>query len=206
MARKSKIAIVSLTPIQTDGRVLRQITYLSQHFEIDVIGYGQLDPAIEGKVRMIPIQRPSNFARRGRKTLLMPLGKWISKRFYEYWYRHEKEYVTTLQTLLDSKPDAIQANDWESLPLAVRAAEQTGTCVVLDLHEYAPLMHENRWYWKTFYKPSVEYFLHKYLSRASATLTINRTPLLWKTHQPLSRLTPNKFILFTMDIATGTAN
>lgn len=172
---RNKISIVSLTPIHGDGRVLRQVEYLSRQFKVDVIGYGYLDPSLENRARMLPIQPPTALARRSRKVLLLPVGKFFSKRVYEAWYWSEREYKETLELLIRSGADAIHANDWESLPVAVRAARETGAHVVLDLHEYAPLMRENRWYWKAFYKPMIDYFLRRYISHVSASVTINQT-------------------------------
>ncbi|MBN2004649.1 MAG: glycosyltransferase [Anaerolineae bacterium] len=173
MNNKPKIAILSFSDIHSDGRVLRQIEYLSKRFTLDVIGYGYLPAALQDKAYMWPIQPPTSFARRSRKTLFLSAGKLFSA-LYEAWYWSEMEYTAASDLLLQSRPDAIHANDWESLPAAVRASQQTGARIVLDLHEYAPLLRENRWYWRTFYKPPIEYFLHKYIPYISASVTVNQ--------------------------------
>jgi glycosyltransferase involved in cell wall biosynthesis len=64
-------------------------------------------------------------------------------------------------------------NDWYALPVAVRASVGNDTRLIADLHEYAPLEFENRWYWLYLYKPMVDYFLKKYIPSASATITVN---------------------------------
>jgi hypothetical protein len=76
--------------------------------------------------------------------------------------------------LVAVQADAIHANDWEALPIAVTAAKQIGAKVILDLHEYAPSIRENRRYWKLFYKPAIDYFLKKYLANIDASVTVNQ--------------------------------
>lgn len=168
-----KIAIISFSQIHRDARVLRQVEYLSKHFSVTVLGYGQLDPSLEGNAQMLPIQPPTSLARRIRKAILFPLGRIFPKQVYEAWYWSENEYKMALALLVKSGADVIHANDWESLPVAVRAAQDIGASVVLDLHEYAPLMRENRRYWRTFYKPAIDYFLRKCLPHISASVTVN---------------------------------
>lgn len=177
MNKKQKIAIISFSDIPKDGRVLRQIQYLSTQYEIDVIGYGDLLPKFkqQDNIHMFPVAAPTSKQRRLKKSLLLPLGKIFSKSIYEYWYWKETEYQTALQILKDNQPRIIHANDWESVTLAVEAARNTGAKIVADLHEYAPLMRNNRWYWRTFYKPLMEYFLHKYGAYTDASITVGKT-------------------------------
>ncbi len=46
---------------------------------------------------------------------------------------------------------------------------------MLDLREYSPLLRDNRRYWKVFYAPMIDYFLRKYASQVSASITVNET-------------------------------
>jgi glycosyltransferase involved in cell wall biosynthesis len=170
-----EIVILSFTPIHRDGRVLRQVEYLSKHFRVTVVGYGHLPASLESRVRMLSIEPPTTLARRARKLLLLPLGRLLPEKVYPVWYWREGEYLTALNLLSQIRADIIHANDWESLPVAARAARGTAMQVVLDLHEYAPLMRENRWYWRVFYQPSIEYFLRKYIPCVSASVTVNQT-------------------------------
>lgn len=175
MNRRPHIAILSFSNIPRDGRVLRQIEYLSQHFDVSVIGYGDLPAQFNDHTPMYTICEPTRRARRLRKALWLPLAKFSTPRFYETWYWSEEEFNTAFDMLCRLRPTAIHANDWEALPVAVRAAQKTGALVVADLHEYAPLMRENRPYWRIFYKPLIEYFLQQCLPSVNATVTVNQT-------------------------------
>ncbi len=174
MNTKPDIAILSFSNIQRDGRVLRQIEYLSRHYRVSVLGYGKLPPTLSDQVPMYSIQPPTSRARRLRKALWLPLAKFTTAHFYETWYWGEEEFKAAYAILCQLRPTAIHANDWEALPVAVRASQETGALVVADLHEYAPLMRENRPYWKLFYKPLIEYYLNRTLSCVAASVTVSR--------------------------------
>jgi len=173
----SKVTIISFSSIIRDARVLRQVEYLSQYFSITVLGYGKLDSPCDNTVRMFSVGLPAGLGlmRKARTLILLVLGRILPKRAYESWYWGRVEHKSALDLVLKSDPCIIHANDLEALPVAVRAAENTGARVVLDLHEYSPLEIENHWYWRIFYKPMIEYFLREYAARASASVTVNES-------------------------------
>jgi glycosyltransferase involved in cell wall biosynthesis len=169
------ICIVSFSPVHRDARVLRQVEYLSKCASITVIGYGQLDSFAETGVSMYSIQ-PANgngLMRKVRTLVLLPLGRILPGWAYEAWYWGRSNHQTALARSLESNASVFHANDWNSLPVAVKVSEKTGARIVLDLHEYAPLQSEERWHWRLFVRPMIEYFLRKYASHASVTITVN---------------------------------
>jgi len=175
MTIKPDIAILSFSNIQRDGRVLRQIEYLSRHYMVSIIGYGQLPPILAERASMCPVLPTASRIRRLRKLFWLPLARLTSPRFYETWYWNDPEFKQAYKILCQLCPAAIHANDWESLPVAIRAAQETGALVIADLHEYAPLIRENRPYWRLFYKPLNEYFLRQCLPYVHASVTVNQT-------------------------------
>lgn len=141
----TSVAILSFSHINGDARVLRQIQYLAPVYAVTIVGYGLEDGLTEtvqvaNMVQTVAIHNPSSRERRLRKALYLPFGRFVSKKFYEWWYWREEEFQQAYEILVEQKPDIIHANDWESLPVAARAAAETGTKIVLDLHEYAPAM------------------------------------------------------------------
>jgi hypothetical protein len=173
-SQPTRVALLSFSPIQQDARLLRQAIYLSREYDVTVIGYGELGLAIEN-ARMESIQPRSRIALRLLKITFLPAGKLLHGPVYEALYWREAEHQAALELLLQSHPQLIHANDWEALPVAVKAAEKTGAKILLDLHEYGPLLRENRAYWRTFYSPMVDYFLRQYTSRISTSVTVNET-------------------------------
>jgi hypothetical protein len=167
-----RVAVLSFSDIPSDGRVLRQVEYLARHYTVTLLGYGYLPRSMGPNVTMTPVVEPTDLARRLRKMAYLPLGKYLHPLFYEWWYAHEAEFRFALRALLAAQPAVIHANDWEALPVAVQAAQKLNAQVVLDLHEYAPGIQEESGYWRTYYKPSIEYFLRKYMPGVAATITV----------------------------------
>lgn len=175
-SKSTNVSILAFSPIQRDSRVLKQVAYLAPQYNVTVIGYGPFDGSpSEPEAQRLPVEAPGRTAGRARKMLFLPMGKVLGGQIYEALYWNEREHVMAFNLLLDSQPDIIHANDWDTLPIAVRAAEKTGAKILLDLHEYSPLLRDNRRYWRLFYAPMIDYFLRKYASKASATITVNET-------------------------------
>ena len=169
------VAILSFTRIHMDARVLRQVRYLSRHYSVTVVGFGQLGSGAGSSVSMLPMPLPRG-TDRGRKAwtlLLLPLGRLVGGPAYEAWYWGRSEHRLALDLLLKSGASFIHANDWDALPVAGRAAEATGARVVFDAHEYSPLEREEQARWRMHYKPMLHYFLVKRASRCAASVTVS---------------------------------
>ncbi len=175
MSRLPKVAVLSFSELERDGRVLRQIEALAQRYEVTVLGYGRLPAALNDRVTLISIPMPSRSQRRKRKIFYLPLGTFVHPSFYERWYAGEDEFVLAFEHLVACQPDVIHANDWEALPVAVRSAKQTRAKVIADLHEYAPAIRDESRYWRWFYKPSIEYFLDRYAERTDGSITVSES-------------------------------
>jgi hypothetical protein len=170
-----KIDILSFSMIQRDARVLRQMEYLSRQFEVTAVGYGCLDPEYPTGARLMSVNAPTGMGlgRKLRTLVYQPLGRIFPRQAYEAWFWSKKDHQEALKTLLASRGQAIHANDWDALPVAVRAAESSGAKIVLDLHEYSPLQYENRWVRRNLFNPMIDYFLRTYAGRAALTITVN---------------------------------
>ncbi|MBP8001434.1 MAG: glycosyltransferase [Chloroflexi bacterium] len=173
---KPSVAIVVFSAIQSDARVLRQIEYLSPYYAITVISYGQLNESGSSLARLqvIPNPRPGRW-RQLRTLALLPLGRLLPQWAYERWYWGRVNHQEARRLLEETPAQIIHANDWNTLPLAVSVAKKTGAKIVLDLHEYAPLEGEDRWHWRTFVSPMIDYFLRQYGGNAAAYVTVNET-------------------------------
>jgi hypothetical protein len=195
-----KVAIISVDPLTHDARLQRQIKYLSNEFEVQVITNEQLDGPIEAVVEkaspevraaVAPVAAggglkdlaqktglhavlkiPVTWLRRLRRPVLMMAGRILGARAYEAWYWGHFYFRKAYAHLVASRADIIHTSNWNTLPAAVKAAEQIGAKVVLDLREYSPLEFENRWYWKHFWTPLLDYFLRTYVPRTAAAITV----------------------------------
>ena len=91
---------------------------------------------------------------------------------YVYWRR--PKYKEALAALLSTEADIIHANDWDTLPIALRVSSITKARVILDLHEYAPLEFENNRQWYATERHLVNYFLKVDAPKVDATVTVNQ--------------------------------
>ncbi len=192
-ARKS-ICILSLSPIASDGRVLRQIAYLSQRYDLTVAGYGPPHPHWENdpRVSYLPLSAPPPIAnlmtlmKAGRLVTALQDAAFTTRRVgfqatlyagilwpaaYAAGYAWRWNYVLRPVLAHGRRYAAYHANDWSTLPFAAEAAQRTGARLVVDLHEYAPLQFENRIGWWR-YKAFLHHIFHRHMGQADATTTV----------------------------------
>ncbi|MFN2492465.1 MAG: glycosyltransferase family 4 protein [Pyrinomonadaceae bacterium] len=177
--KRKSIFIISFSTIRGDSRVLRQIQYFSQYFDVTVMGYGEPHPMWKNKEHVrwltaLPISPDGSL--RGRITRLANRALLVSGKLYSgsyhrlYW--NQLAFRDALAKAVASGCDAFHANDWNALPIAVEAAKKLGGRVVFDAHEYAPLEFEQRSEWLIFLSPMIKYTLRRYALQADATITV----------------------------------
>src|SRR6202011_3239782 len=89
LPQRKSICLLSFSLIRRDARVLRQIEYLSKHYQVTVIGYGNVED-LNGRrsdVHWLPI--PTQDETMGmviRDRILSKLPDRYSARAIEYWY------------------------------------------------------------------------------------------------------------------------
>lgn len=161
MARKS-ICILSFSNVQHDARVLRQIKYLAYHYELTVIGLGESDSNWSkwGNIEWISINQylHNKPASPIFEQIWLTLSR-LHKPFYENVYWQQPIYSEIKKIVAKGSYNAIHANDWNTLPIAVHAAASR-MCVVFDSHEW-----EEQWYRQSLIK--------KYAHKVSATVTVS---------------------------------
>jgi glycosyltransferase involved in cell wall biosynthesis len=154
---KKSICIISFSPIARDARVLRQIQYLAPYYDLTIVGYGQPHPGWRDQphVHWAPIARRTALTSSDRLVeRVLSLSSRLHPFFYDRLYWRRADYVQALATALAGRYDAIHANGWNALPVAVRTASEDGARVVFDAHEW-----EERWYRKLTirrYAPAVD--------------------------------------------------
>lgn len=171
---KKRVCIISFSPISRDARVLRQIEYLSPHYDLTVIGYGpsaSVPAWPDASIEWLPVTVQSSLFTRAMGLVLMVLGR-ILPPLYNLWYWQKPHHKEALRNAISSRADVYHANDWNALPIAAEAARKYNAKLVLDAHEYAPLEFEDRLYWRLFYRPLVLYMLRKYAPQLNASMTV----------------------------------
>ncbi|HSK72880.1 MAG TPA: glycosyltransferase [Pyrinomonadaceae bacterium] len=160
---KKKILIICFTHLHRDPRILRQISWLRENYEITTLGFSPSN--VEG-VRHIPFEPERN----SRLAVKLKRAAQYFTKDYEsfYWNAAMKEL---LKKAANFSFDAIIANDIDTLPLAVKLAENKAK-VIFDAHEYAPLEHEESRRFRLLRQPFVEYLCREYLPKVTAATTV----------------------------------
>lgn len=186
---EKSICLISFSPIYRDARVLRHIQYLSAHYCLTVIGYGSPHPAWQNHpwVKWISVAEDRRSLVKPFRLALLLLGR-LFPALYKYWYWQKSHHQLALTEAIASGCHAFHANDWETLPIAAKAARQTEARLVFDAHEYAPLEFENSWRWKLLIAPAITYFLRQYAHLADASITV--APLIAARYQQEFKLNP----------------
>lgn len=176
---RRSVCVISFSPVAGDARVLRQVHYLSEHYDVTAIGQGEAHPewrAARG-VTWVPTLavRAEGSARRlfekaGGLSLLLA-GRLRPSSFLR-WFWRQPIMRDALAKAVASRCDAFHANDWNALPVAAEAARRLDAKLVFDAHEYAPLEFENRALWRLAYAPVITHLLRVYAPRADASMTV----------------------------------
>jgi glycosyltransferase involved in cell wall biosynthesis len=177
-SRKS-VFVISFSTIRGDARVLRQVQYLSPHYDVTVMGYGEPHAAWEDDERVrwvqaVPIFPDATLKGRLKKLANRSLivGGRLFPDSYDRLYWGQPAFRDALAKALASRADAFHANDWNALPVAAEAARQLKARLVFDAHEYSPVEFEEQFAWRLFAAPMIRHVLRKYAARADATITV----------------------------------
>lgn len=159
MSPRMSLLILSISPIISDPRVLKQIELFRDRFDVTTCGYGQ---APEGVVGHIEIPREA----RGWVDDKVSV---ITRRFKRaYW---NMQAVSIARTLLPvGQFDAILANDINTIPLALALKPRRG--VHADLHEFAPREKEDNTQWRMFVAPYIRWLCRTYLPQVASATTV----------------------------------
>jgi glycosyltransferase involved in cell wall biosynthesis len=170
MARR-RLGILRLAPIQTDGKVLRQIEYAARDFDVTVVGWGHLDrPRPHVEMRTVqrhvfpPLQRLVQAA--------LMFGGRFSPSLWERWYWRKPDHCQALDLLLEQPLELIHVNEALTLPVGIEAARRSGAKVLFDAHEYTPLLEEDKFWGRLLAVPFHHYLIRQYAPQADAMITV----------------------------------
>ncbi len=155
---KKKICVISLSNIENDGRVLRQIEFLSQSYNVVVIGFGKCPEKYRSKnnLQWFELSLEKNPLSRILTTLF---SRFILIPFFPKTHKATK-------IACNIECDVYLANNWDALPAAAIAAEKFGRKVVLDIHE-----SYDAWYWG-LNKKLIKKIFKKYSKRVHSSTTV----------------------------------
>jgi hypothetical protein len=160
--RKPAVLVLSLSNLESDPRVNRQLRLLQAECSVTAAGFA--DPRLPG-IEFVPL--PS---RRKSATERLVSGLRLKLRRFEAYYWAVDSIRAARAALQGRSFDLIVANDADCWPLGL-SLRGNGR-VLLDAHEYAPLEFEDRFYWRLFYQGYRTWICRECLHRADAVTTV----------------------------------
>jgi hypothetical protein len=157
-----RILCISLSPIERDARVLRQVGVLAEFGEVTTIGYGGF-PAGASEHVEVPTGLPS----------LPQTVAGVAALAVRQWRRAELA-APAVQFAVDALRgrhfDLVVANDARVLALAHTVAGDSP--VWADLHEWAPEERTHVLSWRLLVAPLMRHLCARYLPLSAATSTV----------------------------------
>lgn len=160
----ARLLLLSLSPIASDPRVMRQYGALKDEHEVHVLGFGECPP---GMLHFTSVEQP----RADRKGVLRNALRLAFRRYDAYYWQHPQ--IRALEKAAAQVPagfDLVLANDVMALPMALRLAGSAP--VWLDAHEYAPREFEDLWAWRTLLGPFFDATCRDALPRVARMSTV----------------------------------
>ena len=161
---RPRILCVSLSPIHTDARVLRQVSVLARRGHVTTIGFGPRPAGSDEHLR-IP-DGASTLPQTPRGVALLALR------------RHAAAELTApavrfaLEVLAGRSFDLVVANDARVLGLAHTVARRSAAPVWADMHEWAPEERTHVWSWRVLVAPFMTHLCRRYLPSSGAVTTV----------------------------------
>lgn len=158
----NNLLILSISPLHSDPRVLRQINWLKDKYKITTVG--------------ITASKFKNINHLDYVEKASPPLKKISRIFrllirdYEsFFWRDEKKEI--VEKLKNEKFSNIIANDFDTLPIAFALASED-TKILFDAHEYAPQHFEDQLEWRLLVQPMALDICRKFIPKVSKASTV----------------------------------
>ncbi|MDD7466158.1 MAG: hypothetical protein PUK59_08060 [Actinomycetaceae bacterium] len=159
MSGKKRLLIISFSPIDRDARVLKQVRLFAASYELYTCGYGAAPDGVAGHFQ-IP-----DTAIHWRYDNASVVTHQYERAYWRNAAVHESKCL-----LAGQRFDAILANDFDTVPLALSL--QPRCPVHADLHEYAPLEKEQLRRWKWFISPFRSWICRRYVTKAQSWSTV----------------------------------
>lgn len=166
MSNKKALVLV-FNILKHDARVIRQIGFLENDFEVTVAAF---ENGSFGKYHFFQLE-PINLSLL-RKLMI---AVWSLLGNYTRAWETFHPYFNILKQLSKEKWDLILSNDVETLPLAFSIKRnQSSAKIVLDAHEYSPRHFEDRWWWRLIFQPMNIWCCTEFIPRLDGMFTVGQ--------------------------------
>lgn len=168
----TRIALVCVSPLQHDSRVLRHAALLvGAGYDVRIFAQAPLPAIPPAPVTVIPGPGSDTRVRLGTVLRQAPASLLPVSADLLYWLSPSR--LTARGDLLRFNPNLVIANDWRALPLAVAAKRGCGARIIYDSHEFAPEEFLDSWRWRVLARQHVVRIEDRYIREAAAVATVS---------------------------------
>lgn len=168
----SRIALVCVSPLQHDSRVLRHAALLVEAgHDVRIFAQSPLPASPPAPVTVIPGPGSDTRVRFGMLVRQAPASLLPASADALYWLSPSR--VAARRNLLRFQPDLVIANDWRALPIALAAKRALGARLIYDSHEFAPEEFADSWLWRLLAREHVIRIEDRYIREADAIATVS---------------------------------
>jgi glycosyltransferase involved in cell wall biosynthesis len=165
-----KVCLLAVSVIADDPRVRRSADALAAAgHDVSAVGLGgAASPAPSWPIATV--DRPRSRVALGllaARLLTVDVVPGLAERVYWSFATHRQLLARALET----RADVYHANDWDTLPVAVRAARETGGRVVYDSHELA-VEESDRPAWRLLFPRYIRRLEGDHIGEAAAVITV----------------------------------
>lgn len=159
MAQTTRMLILSFSKIATDPRVIKQVRYFAERYDVTTCGFGPAPEGVADHVE-IPLTHTNKLD-----------GRLITSRVYVAALWAQRGMRWARKALKGREFDVALANDIEAVPVALSTRPRHG--VHGDMHEYFPRWREDNELWKKRISPYYDYLCRRYLPRCPSVTTVS---------------------------------
>lgn len=168
----NKIALVCVSPLQHDSRVLRHAALLvSAGYDVRILAQAPLPSSLPASVSVIPGPGSDNRVRFGMVFRQAPASLIPASAASFFWLSKSK--MSARRDLLRFRPDLVIANDWRALPIAFAAKQRHGARILYDSHEFASEEFSDSWRWRWLARRHVVEIEQRFIREADAVITVS---------------------------------
>lgn len=167
----ARIALVCISPLRHDSRVLRHAALLAEAgHNVCVLAQAPLPEVLPTPVAVVPGPGSDTRVRLGMVMRQAPASLLPSSAPPLYWLSYSR--LVARRQLLTFCPDLVIANDWRALPIAF-AARRSGARIIYDSHEFASEEFSDSWRWRMLARRHVAAIEERFIGRADAVVTVS---------------------------------
>jgi hypothetical protein len=159
---RQRLLILSFSNISSDARVLKQVKYFADRYDVTTYGYG---PSPDPRVNHRQLDDSRRIRRFTRRDLIL--------RRYRRMYWQQSAVTQAQADLTPLEPfDVILANDVDAVGIALALEPRMG--VHADIHEYAPRQNEELLVWRVFEAPYMRWMCRRFLPKVASMTTVGQ--------------------------------